>query len=76
MGDTGLEQIPEKRSEVIKNKEVMDESVDVSKLSRVHDRVHEPEFPPDLQEIIDQWESLPIHIKETIMNLVKTAKTY
>ncbi len=54
----------------------MGESVDVSKLSRVHDRVHEPEIPSDLQEIINNWQNLPEHIKETIMNLVRTVKTY
>lgn len=42
--------------------------------AKVQDRVHGPEFPPDLQEIVDCWNDLPEQTKASIMILVRTAK--
>jgi hypothetical protein len=40
----------------------------------VQNTVHHKQFTPDLQEIIDRWEKLPEHLKETIRMLVEAAK--
>jgi hypothetical protein len=40
----------------------------------VHDPVHHTAFCPDLQQIINHWDSLPEHIKAAIKALVKTHK--
>ena len=33
------------------------------------------DFPPELQEIIDRWETLPEHIKQAITSLIQANNT-
>lgn len=74
MGDPGLEHLQQNIPQPLDNKE--DTAIQRKPLTgaKVQDRVHGPEFPPDLQKVIDQWKHLPESIKETIMNLIRTVK--
>ena len=39
----------------------------------VHNQVHNTEFSPELQQIIDRWDDLPEHVRQTIKMLIDTA---
>ena len=51
------------------NKEVSDNP----KNAMVHNQVHDAHFAKDLQQIIEQWDDLPEHIRQTIKILIDTA---
>ena len=72
MGDEGLELSPEKSPQETVNNAVTSNASKSTNGPRVHDRVHEPEFPPELLLIIEHWESIPDYMKETIMSLIKS----
>jgi hypothetical protein len=39
----------------------------------VHNQVHDAHFAKELQQIINRWDDLPEHVKQTIKMLVETA---
>ena len=39
----------------------------------VHNKVHQTHCQPALQEIIDRWDTLPEHVRQTIQMLIDTA---
>jgi hypothetical protein len=41
--------------------------------SMVHNQVHDAHFAKDLQQIIERWDDLPEHIRQTIKILIDTA---
>jgi hypothetical protein len=44
------------------------------KSGMVHNQVHDSNFAKDLQQIINQWDQLPEHVRLTIHMLVESAK--
>ena len=42
--------------------------------SQVQEFAQVRELPPDLQQIIDHWDTLPTEIKQTILTLVKHSR--
>ena len=72
MGDTGLEHFPENPSQVTNNKELSNAPPETLKQARVQNPVHDTVFCPELQQIIDHWDSLPEHIKAAIKALIQT----
>ena len=53
----------------VSNKKVIDNP----KNAMVHNQVHDSHFAKDLQQIINQWDELPEHVRQTIRMLVDTA---
>jgi len=51
------------------NKEVSDKP----KSGMVHNQVHNSHFAKDLQQIINHWDDLPEHVRQTIRMLVDKA---
>jgi hypothetical protein len=74
MGRAGPELNSLKSSQPSEHKEVKDTACPASMSETVHDPVHHTAFCPDLQQIINHWDSLPEHIKAAIKALVKTHK--
>ncbi|MBN2513570.1 MAG: hypothetical protein JXB18_11585 [Sedimentisphaerales bacterium] len=56
-----------KKSQVTPNKEVTRSP----KSATVHNPVHGVYFSPELQQIIDHWDGLPEHIKQTIISIIQ-----
>jgi hypothetical protein len=44
------------------------------KSKMVHNQVHVSHFPKELQQIINRWDELPEHVRQTIKMLVESAK--
>ncbi|MHC4691987.1 MAG: hypothetical protein ACYS67_04535 [Planctomycetota bacterium] len=57
-----------KKSQLTTNKELSK----TANNNKVHDPVHQTVFCPELQQIIDCWDSLPDHIKAAIQALVQS----
>ena len=74
MGRAGPELNSQKSPQPLKNKEVKDTPCPTPMPETVHDPVHHSVFCPELQQIIDHWDSLPEHIKAAIKALVQTHK--
>ena len=72
MGRAGPELNSLQSSQPSEQKEVKDTSGHVPMSETVHDPVHHSAFCPDLQQIINHWDSLPEHIKAAIKALVQT----
>ena len=71
MGPRGPEKIHNNISQTIIYKEVSKNKSIHTKSQKVHNRVHNKTSSSELQEIIEQWETLPEHIKAAILALVK-----
>ena len=46
---------------------------DKPKNAMVHNQVHDSHFTKDLQQIINRWDELPEHVRQTIRMLVDKA---
>ena len=71
MGRAGVEQIPKNIPQPLAYKEVKQNSPKDPVTQRVHDRVHK-EFTPELQQIVEQWDTLPEYIKAAMTALLRT----
>ncbi|MEN8126208.1 MAG: hypothetical protein ABFR90_00215 [Planctomycetota bacterium] len=59
-----------KKSQVLKGKDVTQSSPN----PMVHNKVHQTHCQPALQQIINHWDDLPEHVRQTIQMLVESAK--
>jgi len=71
MGRAGLELYSPKSSQQSENNKVKDTPCPIHQSEVVHDPVQRSAFCLGLQQIIDHWDSLPEHIKETIKTLIQ-----
>ena len=71
MGPRGFEQIQKKASQIAVDKEVNKNHAIHPIAQKVHNRVHIKTYSTELQEIINQWETLPEHIKAAIFALMR-----
>ena len=74
MGDGGLELFSEKTTQALENNKVTPDTPKSKNGPKVHNRVHTSNFPPELLKIIDLWPDLPEHIKQQILDTVRSVR--